>query len=257
MHEAQAGRDQAAGGLRAYLGMRFDVPVQPAEHNLAPIATRLGDLNHLVARALDQRPELRALREGQEAHMRLAAAEAAGAFPDVLAYGFVSAAYTPGRQWVQTRYVFDPLGHFVPGLVIGLRWSFTGDMPHQRADEQRAEADRLASLRRFAVSGIPAEVRRAYDDVVRARADLTSAASAVRTSKRWAVRTSADFGVGLGDSRSVADSLQAYVGARTAQLEAIYHLNVGLAELSRAMGTLSSGSGLYLGGRSHGSVASR
>jgi outer membrane protein len=245
-HQAQATYRQAEVGLLAYLSLPTGSLPLLAERGLEPLPVELPDSKTLIALALDHRPELVALREGQAAYGALARAEAAGNLPDFFALAFASGAYTPGRDIADSRYVQDPLGGFYPGLLVGARWQLTLGMPRERANEQRALASQLAELERFARTGIPAEVLAAGEDVRRAKADMDEARKGVSSAKSWMVRAEADDSVGLGEAREVTDAARAYVELRLAYFDAVYRHNVGLATLARATGTLDAApAGLY------------
>jgi outer membrane protein len=247
MHRAVAARDQTAAGLAAYLGLSSALPLEMRERELRPIAAQTLDVDRLILTAREQRPELEALQHGVDAYRKLARAERAGYLPDVFLLAFVSAAYTPGRDWVQTRYVVDPLNHFDPGVLVGLSWRFQGDGATQRAREAQSQADELQELRRWANDGVPAEVRRAYADAQRARDDLADADDGAARAKAWMVRASADYSIGMADVQDLSDSVQAYVELRTSYLDAEYRYNVAMAELSRATGSLGRDPALYPG----------
>ena len=84
---------------------------------------------------------------------------------------------------------------------------------------------------------------------MRFRADLAKLAVSLPQAKQWMVRASADYSAGLGPSSEISDAVQAYVALRVAELDAAYGVNVALAELARATGTLGTGDlGLYPGG---------
>lgn len=245
VNQAKAGVSQAERGLVAYLGLSEQTNIEPAEEVLELLSAPNLHLEALASLARNERPELRALRAGNEAYRALAAAEGAGNLPDFFALGFVNGAYTPGRDWVNTRYVIDPMNHFVPGLLVGARWQFTGDMASQRAAENEAVASEMARTYQWAFQAIPAEVNRALKDVERARSDATEADAAVDLAKKWMVRAAADFSIGLGNSRNVSDAVTAYVQLRVAALEARYRHNVALASLAKSTGTLDEQSRFY------------
>jgi outer membrane protein, multidrug efflux system len=239
LNQARAGKRQAQAGLVAYLALPPSGAVEPAEDSLTLLPTAPSDAKALTEIAERQRPELRALSEGSAAYNALAKAEEAGNLPDFFALAFAQGAYTPGRDLVQTRYVTDPLNGFYPGLLVGARWQITGSMASERAAEQRAKALELDHTRRWAVFGMPAEVTKAAEDVQRAKLDVEQANKALGHAKQWAVVSSADFSVGLGNSRDVADAATAYLQLRLAVLDATFRHNVALAELARATGTLN------------------
>jgi len=236
--QAQAGQAQAEAGLVAYLGLPLGQTIVAIEPELEPVGRLPDRFAELAGLAADHRPEFTALREGRQAIAALARAEAAGLAPDIFLLGLLSAAFTPGRDWLETRFVVDPLNHVVPGLLLGLRWQFQGDTAAARADEQRGHADALHHTERWATAGIPAEVRRYQEDVLRANHDIEVGLETVRKAKQWMVTAGADYGVGLGDVREVSDAVAAYVTLRTAVLKARFDHNVAMAALAKATGTL-------------------
>lgn len=241
-HQASAAHVQAEAGLVAYLLLPVGSTIEPKEPILELLPTALPPKTALIARALQARPELRALSEGSAAFTALARAEYAGNFPDLFALAFASGGYTPGRDVANSRYVRDPLNGFYPGVLVGARWQITGAMASERAGEVRAKARELDEARRWAVAGLPAEVVKALEDVERAAHDEADAQRAVAAAKRWSVQASADYSVGMGDVRDLTDATQAFVQLRVAAYDADYRHNVALAELARATGGFSAGS---------------
>jgi len=240
LHQASAAKRQTQAGLTAYLALPTGTAIEPKEAGLDLLPSAPSDQTSLIGMAMQHRPELRALAEGSAAYRALADAEAAGLLPDFFALGFASGAYTPGRDVADSRYVRDPLNGFYPGLFVGARWQFTGAMASKRSDENQAMARELAHTRRWAVSGMPAEVVKAFEDIQRAKKDAEDANQAAAVAKQWLVRASADLGVGMGDARDVADAAQAFVQLRIASYDAKFRHNVALAELARATGTFNA-----------------
>jgi outer membrane protein TolC len=245
-NQARAGVHQTHAGLIAYLALPRGTGLEFSEKTLELLDPGPLDEEALVRLALSNRPELRALREGHAALSSLSEAEQADDLPDFFALAFASAAYTPGRELVDTRYYTDPLNHFVPGAIVGVRWRFNGSMATRRADVTRGMASELARTREWALHGLPAEVTKAFEDVQRARRDVEASDTAVQRAKKWTVQASADFGIGLGSTRDVTDASAAYAQLKVAYFTAKWRHNVALAQLARATGTLTtSGGRLY------------
>jgi outer membrane protein TolC len=245
LNQARAGKAQAAAGLAAYLGFAPNEPITVKEDELLLAGRLPPDLGELARLAADHRPELVALREGHGAMSALGRAEAAGRWPDLFVMGFVSAAYTPGRDWIQSRFVVDPLNHFVPGVLLGVRWQLQGGMAPARAAEQQARAEVLGRMRDWAGAGIPAEVRKAYEDVGRAAKDVARGRDAVKKAKQWMVQASADYNAGFLEVRELSDAVQAYVTLRTSVMKALFDHNVAMAAVSKATGFLDGDADLF------------
>jgi outer membrane protein TolC len=245
---ARAGQEQARAGLVAYLGLSPTTPFGVKEDELKPLLSARADAARLVEAALRRRPELVALEQGALAYDSLATAERAGALPDVFLMAFADGAYTPGRDLAESRYVNDPLYHFDPGLLLGMRWQIQGAMDKGRGEQRKAQAHELRELQTWAVAGLPAQVRAAFADMQRARRDLIETHLAVERAKRWMIQANRDYLVGLADSQALVDAVRAYAELRAAELEATFRHNSALAQLAYATGTiLDDRLGLYPG----------
>ncbi len=246
LSQAQAGQSQAEGGLLAYLGLGDAAKIEPKDEILEPLETPKATLQALTKLALDKRPEMAALNEGTKAYRSLGEAVEADDLPDFFVLGYASAAYTPGRDLVDSRFVYDPLNHFVPGALVGARWRWeSGGGADARAQENYAKARELQEIRRWAAQGLPAEVRKALEDLKRAERDIKSSHEAVENAKKWAVRASADYSIGFGNVQDVTESSTMYVRLRVAYFDAIFRHNVALAELAKATGTLNVSSSRF------------
>jgi outer membrane protein TolC len=248
LHQAEAGVRQAEAGLRAYFGLADGTAMETADARLEPIPTGKLALSDLVARASRDRPELVALADGAAAFEAQEQAERSGYLPDLVAIGFVSGAYTMDRDAVESRFIYDPARHFVPGIGLGVRWELWGGLAGGRADEQRARGTELRHLESWARSALPADVTNAYEELERARADLPALADATALSKQWVVRANADYAAGMVDSIALTNAVDAYLTNRLGELEAVCRFNIALARLSRAIGAVSTGESLYSGG---------
>ena len=153
LQEARTGMIQSRAGLAAYLGLPEGEEIVVAEQELLPVGPLVEDYPSLVALARNNRPEIAALDAGGKALDALAKAEWAGMLPDFVAMAFVSAAYTPGRDWIQTRFVVDPLNHFVPGVLLGLRWQFQGETPNRARSGTDRAGGGVATHRRMGRRG--------------------------------------------------------------------------------------------------------
>jgi len=248
---ATSALSQTKEGLRAFLNIDRSVTFETEERYLDPVSDQASAVEELITLAREHRPEMRALENGIEAFEALAAAERAGYYPNLFGLLFFSGAYTPDRDFIQSRYIYDPFGHLLVGGAVGAQWNLEWNMAGQRAAEQKAQARRLNHLLEWARAGVPAEVNRHHEDVKRARADIRQLEQTIPVTREWVVRASADFSAGLGDSREVTDAVAAYVRMKNNQLDAVYRLNTALAQLAKATGTLTDGSSfLYPGDKS-------
>ena len=142
LNQARAGMAQARAGLVAYLGLPAGERSAFAEEELLPVGRRRGRLRRRWSSlASDRRPELDGPARGAEGARRAGARpRRPGSFPTSSSLAFVSVAYTPGRDWLQTGSSIDPLNHFIPGALVGAALAAPGRAWRRaRAREQRAQ----------------------------------------------------------------------------------------------------------------------
>lgn len=247
-NQVAAGMVQAKEGLRAYLSLPDDAKIAIADDQLVPLSAEPSSVEKMIALAQENRAEFKALAEGIKAFTALADAERADYYPDLFLGGYISGVYTPDRDWLESRYVLDPFGHFIAGAGLGLRWTLDWDGASYRADEVMADAQKLQGLLRWAEQGIPAEVNKVYQEVKRARKDIAAFDEGIPDAREWLLRATTDFSTGLGPSYEVTDAVTTFVLLNSGRIEAVYRLNRSLAELAKVTGTLADGdSPLYPG----------
>lgn len=241
LNQANAGISQTLEGLRAYLQLPHDTEFKTKEAHLDPVSKEPTPLETLIDTALHKRPEFKALDHAVEVYNALSEAEFADYFPNLFVAGYASGAFTPDRDFVQSRYIVDPLGHVVIGGMVGAQWTLSWDMASHRAEEAQADVHRYANLKLWAETGVPAEVNRYFQAVERARKDLAQLKESLPVTREWVVRSSADFSSGFADSRAVVEAVQAFVLMQNSQIDAVYRLNTNLALLAQATGAIIEG----------------
>ena len=194
----------------------------------------LGDaLEALLARALRDRPELRAMRKTVGASARLAGAERNAALPTLTVDG--SALYARPNP----RYV-PPVKEFRTSWELGatLAWSpnaaVLGYQRGQRADaeRERARAD-LAALE----DGVRIEVVQAFEDYLAAAAAARASDAQQRAAEETYRVRLATYRVGAGVQVDLLTSDLALTQARLDRVAAAIDARLALARLRRAVGT--------------------
>lgn len=122
-----------------------------------------------------------------------------------------------------------------------LRWNFDFGLTAGRVREAQAERDRLEALRETAEGGIPLEIRRLHRELTEARAAISKTEGSSRSARRWLVAAGANFDLGIGEAKEVADALGAYAKAQADHLRALYNEKAALAGLEAAAGRASTG----------------
>jgi outer membrane protein len=205
-----------------------DIPLQLSDKLTArPYET---DLPSALARALEKRPELAALRRAEALRREDLVVARAPYKPTASVFG--------GYEWQSPLYQ-NNLGYDYSGWIAGAQvgWSlFDGQLTRGKVVEARARYESakldVADMSRQ----IGLDVRTAYSNFIEAREILESQETVQEQAEEALRLAEARAGAGSGTQLDVLDAQTSLTQARTTQVQALHDYSVALARLQRAMG---------------------
>ncbi|MDY0067911.1 MAG: TolC family protein [Steroidobacteraceae bacterium] len=234
--DARQKRIRAANGLelaRAAYNRRLGEPLarhvelDPTLPDLQPDLTAQ-PLEQLVARALDARPELRALNAQSQALQHRADAERARGLPQVSLSG--------GYTYLENE-VFDRDRFAV--AMLGFSWAvFDGGQIRSRSSALRSASRALESRARDRESLIALDVRQAWLDVQETRSRVDVTREAVEQSEENLRITRSQYRAELVTSTRVLEAESLRVLSRTNHHDAVLDHALARYRLARAVGEL-------------------
>jgi outer membrane protein TolC len=218
----------ATQGLNALMAIPLDTMLAPRETmTIIPVRT---DVNALIRRALEARPELAELRA------RLAAAQAAievarsGGRPTVVLaagpnYGNSSGALSSPvatTGWSVTLSATVPL--------------FDGHLTEQRVKEAEVRVEQLKASEAQLLQGIELDVRRAMINYASAAEELVTADKTIGQAQEGFRIATVRFSAGVSTNLEVIQAQQGLTQAEANRVAALFDVNVARAQLERAVG---------------------
>lgn len=206
--------------------------IEIGEDVSVPVEVPAGTLGELEARALDQRPEMRALTLTRQARGMEARAHAASRYPQLSVAGNVSYAnpntrYIPQTREFRTTWDLSAVLSWSPNdALVG-----EGRRRLAAAQEEEIRAQEL-QLR----EGVRMEVTVAYQALLTARASLAgSEAAVVAAQESYRVRLQ-QLEQGTIVATELEDARTALTRAELARVDAAILMRVARAQLARAIG---------------------
>lgn len=236
LHETEKGIALAQDALKATLGYEWGVNLEPAEKRLVFEDLPLEPLEAYIAKARGLRPEFAQAREGLLSKKELVNSAYADLFPQLFLAGFYSWAAASNRSWVKNPFVYDPLYHQWGGVVIGVRLGINFGITSGRVNEARAEYRKVQALKDQAEMGVPVQVSKAYQELAEARKNVKSLEGAYQNARKWMVAASANYDLGIGEAKDLADAVVAYGTMKADYYRSIYNEKMGWANLTQATG---------------------
>ena len=236
LNDIRQGKALALTGLRTLTGLEASLPIQLADARLQPLERQAPPLDESLSDAQRLRPEFVQAREGVKAFERLLAAAEADYYPLVFVGLFGSLAEATNRSRLSNPFLYDPLMDDVLSPVVGMRWHFDLGVTAAKVDEVAAELGQVQQQHALAEQGIPFQVRQAYLELEQHQANITATRKAFRSGRQWLVAAVANFDLGVGEGKDVAEAAVAYAQLHAAYFEAVYNYNISLARLDHRAG---------------------
>jgi outer membrane protein TolC len=213
----------------AELALADEVLPEPPADELAPLAEFLR-----IASA--ERPEWAQVRHGKQAAISLQSAEQLANAPIVFAAGQLRADYTAMRPNARNSYYNDDYNGASGGVAVGLQWDFDPWKAKASANAAGGIRTQVEGLEKFASSGIPLEVRKAYDDTVQAQRLLETAERSATAGRKWLTFAGSAYSAGTGEAKDLLEGLVAMLQGRRAYFEQLQALHTARAYLVYATG---------------------
>jgi outer membrane protein TolC len=188
------------------------------------------DMPTALARALEKRPELAALRKAQALRHEDLVNARSGYKPSAQLFG--------GYQWQSLSYE-NNLGTDLSGWIAGaqVRWNlFDGQLTHGKVMEAKARYERAQLDVDESGRQIELEVRTAHFNFVEGREVLESQKMVQEQAQEALRLAEARHAAGAGTLLDVFSAQTALTQARTTQVEALHDYAVAHARLQRALG---------------------
>lgn len=232
--EAKRAAEYAEAALRTVIGMNPDDDVTFDVGQPTPVEVELpGSLDELVFAAIEERPEMIALRKGVAAKKALVDAKRAAYWPDIVAVGM--ARYTYSNVSNRTG-MDDPYNGYAAGAGLALRFDLdiskkTAELRETEAELAKLEAEALGAER-----GIRLEVTKIYREVKDSQKMLKAYEEARDAARGWVIAKTDLYENGLCSMEDVLTALAAFFQARLDHLKSIYDYDTAVASLERATG---------------------
>jgi len=235
--EASMGAELALAGLKHTMGLAADRPLVLADKRLPkPPPGELPPLDELQALASKQRPEWQQVRHGKVAAAALAEAERKALWPVLFAAGMIEASWTPTRDNTTNPYHYDLYNDLTGGVAVGFLFDLDPALASARAEQAEALLAQVEALGRYAATGIPTQVRKAYDDVRRLGKLVVLGKQGVKAARKWMTFGASGYLAGTGEARDLLEGLVAYLSAKRNYYEQLQQLHVARGELAVALG---------------------
>jgi outer membrane protein TolC len=235
--EAGRARTLALGNLRRVVGLDPQGTDDFRTPSPDPLVPRMDvSMQAAMDAAMENRPELVALRRGIAARNAEIRARYASFFPDFVLAGKFTYAYSDVATHQASPFANDPFNGYSAGGGLALKWDLDIGRKLGEWREAKAQAGRLAAQMDDAERAVRLEVEKLFLEMRDARTIVDAQQEALRAVRGWVLAKTDLYENGLSDLRDILDALVQFFLSRMTLLQAIHDYNVAVAALERATG---------------------
>ena len=236
MSEADKGIELSRDALATYLGLPQTQRVALDRDTLDPEVRQVGGVDTQVSDALRLRPEMNQVRAGVDATRSLVDAERSNYFPQFFAALVGGWSGATNRSFVENPFVNDFYSQRGAGVIAGFKLNVDFGITGGKVRTAQAEHMKIVETKNYAEQFIPLQVRKARVEVEEARKSIDATREGYLNARKWLVAAVANFDLGIGEAKDVADALATYARLRGDHFRSIYNYNLALANLDHATG---------------------
>lgn len=231
LNEIEKNMAIAKDALKTSAGAPKEADFDIADGSLLPEDEPVITLEEGINKARLLRPEFIQLREGIKAREALVKAEKSNYYPMLFAGARATLAGATNRDRLHNPFVYDELNQSYGAVFLGLKWTIDFGITKGKVMEAEAEYKKLLEKKRFADEGIPFQVRKVYSEIKEAKQSIAATESAHRNAKKWLVAAVANFDMGVGEAKEIAEAVKMYAFSRAGNLQSIYNEKIAYANL--------------------------
>ncbi len=234
--EADKGVELSREALTTYLGLTKDQRLELDRDTLEADVRQVAGMDAQVSDALRLRPEMAQVRAGLDATRALVEATRSDYYPQFFAALVGAWSGATNRSFIENPFVNDTFSQRGAGIIAGFKLHVDFGITTGKVRTAQAEYMQVEEKKNFAERFIPLQVRKARAELDEARKAIEATREGYLNSRKWLVAAVANFDLGIGEAKDVADALASYARLRGDNFRAIYNYNLSLANLDHATG---------------------
>ncbi|MGQ0508622.1 MAG: TolC family protein, partial [Myxococcaceae bacterium] len=230
--QADIGTELALAALKHTMGLPQDAAIEPTDEMLPePPTAALPALSQVIAKAATHRPEVAQLFHGEIAAAAFEKSEKLSSMPTFFIAGQIDLNWTPMWPDASNPYAWDRFNDITPGAAVGLQFDVDIAKSYAKAKTAHGTVEQVEGLKKFASTGIPMEVRKAYDDHVQAERLLKLSDEATVSGRKWMIFAGSAFAAGTGEAKDLLEGMVAYLQGKKGYYDNLQALHLARATL--------------------------
>jgi outer membrane protein TolC len=209
---------------------------EPQIRFLDPVASNIESLSFYQDAAFNNRPELEALRVGEDATEIYITSLKKQNLPGLYLAGYINFANTPNRPRQSNPFIQNNTNLFNGGFGFTIRQKLNFFSIRANIERTQIELKKVSLAQDAAKDGIMLEVNNNYRQASLADVKVEQTDEALVTSKKWLRQEQLDYDFGMGEVKDLIDAMRKELELKLQLKQRIFEYNSSLAKLNKSAG---------------------
>jgi len=209
---------------------------EPQIRFLDPVASNIESLKFYQDAAFNNRPELEALRFGEDATQTYITSLKKQNLPGLYLGGYVNFANTPNRPRQSNPFIENSTNLFSGGFGFTIRQKLNFFSIRANIERSQIQLKKVSLAQDAAKDGIMLEVNNQYRQTSLADVKVEQTDEALVTSKKWLRQEQLDYDFGMGEVKDLIDAMRKELELKLQLKQRIFEYNSSLAKLNKSAG---------------------
>ena len=209
---------------------------EPQVRFLDPVAANIEPVDFYQNAAFNNRPELKALKIGEEATETYITSLKKQNLPGLYLAGYVNFANTPNRPRQSNPFIQNNTNLFTGGFGFTIRQKLNFFSIKANIERSKIQLKQASYAQDAAKDGILLEVTNNYRQASLADVKVEQTDEALVTSKRWLRQEQLDYDFGMGEVKDLIDAMRKELELKLQLKQRIFEYNSSLAKLNKSAG---------------------
>jgi len=222
--ETKKGLELARSSIKTLCGIEENI--ETVENSLDISDMKDINLTEYIHKSIENRYEIKAIRNLKQATEHLAQAQKRAYFPDIFLGGGLRFSHSNFDFDETNPWIRDDFNYFGFAVGLGARINLEIGTKYGKEVQTYAQFMKYTYVEEALIDAIKLKTKKLYEEYIEAKNNFETYLRGEKAAKRWLTTETMNYNIGLGDTKGLIDALVAYSQAGIMKNRSAYDLKI-------------------------------
>jgi outer membrane protein TolC len=222
--ETRKGLELAKSTIKTLCNIQDEIDTN--ETSLANTTAEEINLNDYISKSIENRYEIKAIRNLKKAMEDLAKAQKRAYFPDIFIGGGLRFSHSNFEFDKTNPWIRDDFNYFGFAVGLGAKINLEIGAKYGKEVQTYAQFMKYQYLEEALISALELQTKKLYEEYNEAKNNFETYSRGEKAAKKWLTTETMNYNIGLGDTKGLIDELVAYAQSGILKNRALYDMKI-------------------------------